>query len=63
MMEIIQMNEEVVEALMDLREQIERLPRFNDDHTGVHQDNQTGLYVLRDDVLGCFALYLGAGHD
>lgn len=57
------MNDEVVEALMDLREQVERLPRFNDDHTGAHQDNQTGLYVLRDDVLGCFALYLGAGHD
>ena len=62
------MNEEVVEALMDLREQVERLPRFNDDHTGVHQDNQRdnqrGVYVLRDSVLGCFALYLGGpGHD
>jgi hypothetical protein len=59
MMEIIQMNDEVVEALMDLREQIERLPRFADNHTGMYQDNQAGLYVLRDDVLGCFALYLG----
>jgi hypothetical protein len=59
MMEIIQMNDEVVEALMDLREQVERLPRFNDDHTGVHRDDQRGVYVLRDDVLGVFALYLG----
>ena len=46
------MNEEVVEALMDLREQVERLPRFNDDHTGVHQDNQRGVYVLRAPVQG-----------
>ena len=53
------MNDEVVEALMDLREQVERLPRFNDDHTGVHRDDQRGVYVLRDDVLGVFALYLG----
>jgi hypothetical protein len=53
------MDDEVVEALMDLKDQIKRLPRFNDDHTGVHRDDQRGVYVLRDDVLGVFALYLG----
>jgi hypothetical protein len=52
------MDDETVEALMDLRDQIKRLPRFND-QGGIHQDNQRGLYVLRDDVLGVFALYLG----
>ena len=57
------MDDEIVEVLMD-KEQIERLPRFHGDNTGIYQDNQRGLYVLRDDVLGCFALYLGGtGHD
>jgi hypothetical protein len=57
------MNEdETTEVLEDLREQVELLPRFNADNTGVYQDSQTGLYVLRDGVLGLFAMYLG-GHD
>jgi hypothetical protein len=51
--------DEIAEALTDLREEIARLPRWNDDHTGMHQDNQRGRYLLRDDVLGVFALYLG----
>jgi hypothetical protein len=54
------MDDEVVEALMDVKEQIERLPGFNDDHGGMHQDNQRGVYVLRDSVLAIFVMYLGA---
>jgi hypothetical protein len=52
------MNEEIVEALMDVREMVEKLPRY-DDQGGIHQDNQNGRFILRDDVLGVFALYLG----
>jgi hypothetical protein len=55
------MNEDVIEALEDLRGEVERLPRFSD-QGGIHQDNQTGQYLERNAVLSCFALYLG-GHD
>jgi hypothetical protein len=51
--------DEIVETLTDLREEIERLPRFNGDDHGIFQDNQCGRYLLRDDVLGIFVLYLG----
>jgi hypothetical protein len=53
------MSADEIEMLRDLREEIERLPRLNDDHVGMHQDDQRGRYLLRDDVLGVFALYLG----
>ena len=45
---------------MDVREQIERLPRFSDDRT---QDNQSGRFLERNSVLGIFNLYLGGDHD
>ena len=51
--------DEIAEALTDLREEIARLPRWNDDHIGIYRDDQRGRYLLRDDVLGVFALYPG----
>ncbi len=44
--------DEIAEALTDLREEIARLPRWNDDHVGIYRDDQRGRYLLRDDVLG-----------
>ncbi|HWN51980.1 MAG TPA: hypothetical protein VNO18_19560 [Xanthobacteraceae bacterium] len=55
--------DEIAEALTDLREEIARLPRWNDDHVGIYRDDQRGRYLLRDDVLGVFALYLGGLND
>jgi hypothetical protein len=55
--------DEVAEALTDLREEIVQLPRWNDDHSGMFRDDQRGRYLLRDDVLGVFALYLGGRDD
>lgn len=54
--------DEATEVLQDVREEIERLPRFADDHTGMFQDPR-GAYLLRNDVLGVFALYLGGADD
>ena len=51
--------DECTETLQDVLEEIQRLPRFRDDHVGMYQDDQHGIYLVRDDVLGVFALYLG----
>lgn len=57
------MDDEIAEVLTDLREEIARLPRWDDDHSGMHQDDERGRYLIRGDVLDIFALYLGVPND